>query len=63
MLIVDIIDETLTLLANHKKFALCRRVASFKNDKRYFTKLAPVDMLEIRKELVRHFNGHDRDGE
>ena len=62
MLIVDIIDETLVLLGNHKKYALCRRESSFKNDKRYFTKLNPVDMLEIRKELVSHFNGHDRNG-
>ena len=63
MLIVDFIDDILVLLSNHKKFALCRRASSFKTDKRYFTKLRPVDMLAIRKELVIHFNGQDRNGQ
>ena len=58
--VVEVIDETLTLLSADNNYQLCRREKNPISGKFHYSKLQYGDILKLRKNLVSHFGANGK---
>ena len=53
--VVEVIDETLTVLSADRNYQLCRREKNPITGKFHYSRLQYADILKLRKKLLEHF--------